>query len=227
MIRLAWVRPLAAAALLAAFGAGALVRWVTQRRLRRVLQSGDVFAVMARWSKALERVPHPQTMGPLMTAMAFAAYGWVAKARAAIAKAERGPAWEAAIEHRLFLDALLLTFEGDLDTALEQAGRLQRLPLPESAPALRDRVKLLRRSMGALTRAFAHQTEPGDRVLLEEASEVVPVVFFWALRYAAAVIAVDQGDLVHARELLVNAPNWPRESTLRAFHDEIAAHAGF
>lgn len=225
-LRFAWYQPIITAIALGGIVVVLGARWLSRRRLMRVLRSGDVNSVLRRWSPRFDRIPHPATMAPLMTATVFAAYGWVDKARAAMAKAERGPAWDAAIEHRLFLDALLLTFEGDRDTALEQAGRLLRLPLPEAAPMLRDRVKLLRQSMGALTRAFAHQTEPGDRQLLEQASEAVPVVFFWALRYAAAVIAVDQGDLPRARELLSNAPNWPLESKFRAFHDEIAAHAG-
>jgi hypothetical protein len=161
-----------------------------------------------------------------MTATAFAAYGWVDKARAALATAERGPAWEAAIEHRLFLDALLLTFEGDRDAALDRADRLERLPLPDTAgSALRTRIQMLRRAVGALARAFAHQSLPGDRQLLEAASETSPLVF-WAMRYAAAVVAVDQGDLPKVRQLLTGAPNWPKESTFRAIHDEIADRAG-
>lgn len=225
-LRFAWYQPVIAAFVLTGALALAAGRYISRQRLIRVLRSGDVNSVLERWTPRFERIPHPATMAPLMTATVFAAYGWVEKARAALATAERGPAWDAAIEHRLFLDALLLTFEGDRDSAVEQAGRLERLPLPEAAPSLRDRVQLLRRSMGALTRAFAHQTEPGDRALLEEATETAPVVFFWALRYATAIIAVDQGDSARVRQLLAGAPDWPRESTFRAFHDEISAHAG-
>lgn len=224
-LRFAWYQPLIAGFVLLGLLALALGRWISRRRLLRVLRSGDVDSVLKNWSPRFDRIPHPATMAPLMTATIFAAYGWVDKARAAIAAAERGPAWEAAIEHRLFLDALLLTFEGERDSALEQAGRLERLPLPEAAPVLRDRVVLLRKAMAALARAFAHQTEPGDRQILEQASESAPVVFFWALRYASAVLAIDQGEPRRARELLEGAPNWPRESTFRAFHDEIVAHA--
>lgn len=224
-LRFAWYYPLVSAIALSGVLALAASRWIARRRLQRVLRSGDVNSVLERWSTRFDRIPHPATMAPLMTATVFAAYGWVEKARAALAAAERGPAWEAAFEHRLFLDALLLTFEGDRDSALEQAGRLERLPLPAGAPVLRDRIQMLRKAVGALTRAFAHQSEPGDRQILEQATETAPLVFFWALRYAAAVIAVDQGDLPRARELLADAPNWPSESTFRAFHDEIAAHA--
>jgi hypothetical protein len=161
-------------------------------------------------------------MGPLMTATAFAAYGWVGQARAALAAAERGPAWDAALEHRLFLDALLLTFEGDRDGALEQAGRLERLPLPSAGTGLRGRVQMLRVAAGALARAFAHRSRAGDREALERASESSPLVF-WAMRYAAAVVAIDQRSFAQARGLLAGAPEWPAESTFRAFHDEILA----
>ena len=219
-LRLAWARPLLVAALLGAAFALLLGRWIARRRLRNIFRSGDVRTVLERWSPSLSRIPHPATMGPLMTATAFAAYGWVESARAALASAERGPAWEAALEHRLFLDALLLTFEGDRDGAIEQATRLARLPLPPAAPALRDRVKTLRVAIGALTRAFAHVSEPGDRELLEAASETSPLVF-WAMRYAAAVVAIDQHEWTRAAGLLDGAPAWPAESMFRAYHDEI------
>lgn len=220
ILRFTWHRPATAAGMLTAALMLALWRWVSQRRLRRALRSGDVRSVLERWSPSLHRIPHPATMAPLMTATAFAASGWVEKARAALASAERGPAWDAALEHRLFLDALLLTFEGDRDGALEQAGRLERLPLPAAAPLLRDRVRTLRGAVLALARAFAHRSEAGDRALLERASEMSPLVF-WAMRYAAAVVAIDEREWESARRLVEGAPPWPSESTFRAFHDEI------
>jgi hypothetical protein len=85
---------------------------------------------------------------------------------------------------------------------------------------LQDRVRTLRTAVLALARAFAHESRPGDRELLEAASETSPLVF-WAMRYAAAVVAVDQHDFPRARGLLADAPAWPAESTFRAFHDEI------
>jgi hypothetical protein len=224
-LRFAWYQPVVAAIVLGSTFLVIGIRLFTRRRLRRVLQSGDVNSVLERWSPSFNRIPHAETMAPLMTATAFAAYGWVEKARAALAAAERGPAWEAALEHRLFLDALLLTFEGDRDGALERAGRLEKLPLPDTRKALRERIQMLRKAVGALARAFAHQSVPGDQELLEQASETSPLVF-WAMRYAAAVVAVDRGDLGKVRELLSGAPNWPKESTFRAFHDEIADRAG-
>jgi len=77
-------------------------------------------------------------------------------------------------------------------------------------------------AVGALTRAFAHRSRQGDRELLEQASDASPLVF-WAMRYGAAVVAVDQRSFEQARELLADAPAWPAESTFRAFHDEILA----
>jgi hypothetical protein len=73
-----------------------------------------------------------------------------------------------------------------------------------------------------MARAFAHRSEQGDRELLERASQSSPLVF-WAMRYAAAVVAVDQRSFAEARSLLAGAPAWPAQSTFRAFHDEILA----
>jgi hypothetical protein len=224
-LRFAWYEPLIAAAVLGTAVTITAIRWLGRRRLRRVLRSGDVGKLLQRWSPALQRVPHPGTMAPLMTATAFAAYGWVEKARAAMAAAERGPAWEAAIEHRLFLDTLLSAFEGDRDAALDTARRLTRLPPPDTSAALRQRVLTLRAAAAALARAFAHQSLPGDRQLLEHAGDLSPLVF-WAMRYAAAVVAIDEGEITRVESLLANAPVWPEESTFRAFHDEISNRAG-
>ena len=224
-LRFAWFEPLAAAAILALFVALGLGRWLGRRKLRKLLRSGDVDSVLERWSPTLARIPHPATMAPLMTATAFAAYGWVDKARATLATAERGPAWDAALEHRLFLDALLLTFEGDRDAALERASRLDRLPLPTGRGGLHNRVQLLRMAVGALTRAFAHRSHPGDGELLEHAGESSPLVF-WAMRYGAAVVAIDQGDLAKVHALLAQAPVWPEQSAFKSFHAEIAERAG-
>ena len=63
-------------------------------------------------------------MAPLMTATAFTACGWVAKARGALALAERGPAWEAALEHRLFLEMERRAAEKETLAALGSAASL-------------------------------------------------------------------------------------------------------
>lgn len=220
-LQFAWDQPFVAALLLCGVLTLVGARWIARRRFHRLLRSGDVASVLQRWSPSLKRIPHPTTMAPLMTATAFAAYGWIEEARAALEEAERGPAWDAAIDHRLFVEALLLTLEGDRDAAMVQAARLARLPLPPMGPGLRARVQLLRLAAGAFARAFAHQAVSGDGDLLEHASLASPLVF-WAMRYAAAVVAVDRGDRDKVRELLAQAPAWPVESAFRAFHDEIA-----
>ncbi len=223
-VRFSLHEPLIAVAALAIAVLVVLSRWLSRRRLHRVLRSGNVIAVLQSWSGTLERIPYPATMAPLMTATAFAAHGWVESARAALATAERGPAWEAALEHRLFLDTMLLTLEGERDAALEQARRLARMPLPVRDRALRSRILSIRLAVGAFARAFAHQSEPSDRELLEKASERSPLVF-WAMRYAAAIVAIDHGEHGKVARLLDGAPHWPEESIFRAFHSEIADHA--
>ena len=221
-IRFALHEPLFGAAMAALVLAAYLSRWLTRRRIRRVLKSGDVIAVLRSFTGALDRIPYPATMAPIMTATAFAACGWIERARAVLATAERGPAWEAALEHRLFLDTLLLTFEGDPDAALTQAQRLARLPLPSAKGPMRDRMVGLRFAACAFARAFAHQSEPGDAELLERTGNTSPLVY-WAMRYAAAVVAIDRGESDRASRLVEGAPRWPEESIFRAFHVEIEA----
>lgn len=223
-VRFSLHEPLIAAVVLAIAAIAGFSRWLSRRRLHRVMRSGNVIAVLQSWSSTLERIPYPATMAPLMTATAFAAHGWVESARAALAAAERGPAWDAAIEHRLFLDTILLTLEGDRDAALEQSRRLARMPLHVKDHALRDRILSIRVAVGAFARAFAHQSEPGDGELLERASERSPLVF-WAMRYAAAIVAIDRGEHAKVPNLLAGAPHWPEESIFRAFHNEIADQA--
>lgn len=220
-LRLAWDEPLAGVVVLVGVGAVLLGRYLSRRKNQRLLRSGDVETIISRWGSSLRNVPHSQTMAPLMTATAFAAYGWVDRARQALASAERGPAWEAALEHRLFVDTLLLTFEGDHSGALATADALGRLPLPQAGPLLVSRVRVLRGAVAALARAFSHQSERGDRRLLLEASDASPLVH-WAMRYGAAVASVDAGELGVAQALLNGAPAWPSESRFNQFHLEIA-----
>jgi len=222
-LRTAWDEPYFGVALLVAIFLGLLQRWMARRKLTRLLHSGDVGSVLERWQGAFEDAPHAETMAPLMQATALAANGWLEEARTTLAKAARGPAWEAAVEHRLFLDTMLLTFEGDVDSALEQAARLSDLPLPD-AGQVGQRVHTLRSAIGALARAFAHSSTPGDAELLEQAAESSPLIH-WAMRYGAAVVAIDEGRNDRARALIDGAPPWPEESAFRRFHDEISVHA--
>jgi hypothetical protein len=41
------------------------------------------------------------------------------------------------------------------------------------------------------------------------------------MRYGAAIRAIDDGDVDHARLLLRDAPSWPDESCFRDFHKEL------
>jgi hypothetical protein len=196
--------------------------YVARRRLREVLRSGDVRSVLKAWAGNLSRLPYPETMGPLITAAAFASYGWVDQARTALERSVRGPAWEAALEHRLFVETLLDAFEGDRDGALLKASRLSSLPLPIAGPFMKGRVRGLRKALTAFARAFAHVSDAKDMRLLERAARTSPLVH-WAMRYAAAVVAIDHGHVARARKLLESAPSWPEGSAFRSFHKELTS----
>lgn len=201
----------------------ALVLFIPQllqrRRLRRVLRSGDIDAVLSAWEPSIERVAHPETMGPLITATALAAHGMGDRARRALDLARRGPAWEAAIEQRLVLETLLSVFDGEPERAIRTSSELEQLPLP-SSPFLRSRVAALRAAMSAFARAFAHRAGRTDLATLKAAAKQNPLVY-WAMSYAAAVASIDQGERKEAKELLEGAPQWPRDSAFAAFHEEI------
>jgi hypothetical protein len=195
--------------------------YLARRRVREVLRSGDVRSVLSAWAGNIARLPHPETMGPLITAAAFASCGWVEQARTALERSVRGPAWDAALEHRLFVETLLDAFEGNREGALTKASRLSSLPMPDASRSMRVRVRVLRDALAAFARAFAHTSTPADIDLLERASKKSPLVH-WAMRYAAAVVAIDHGNPTYARKLLETAPEWPEGSAFRSFHDELS-----
>jgi hypothetical protein len=195
-------------------------RVVARRRMRRILLSGDVPSVLGTWRSTIEGTVFPETMAPLLAATAYAAYGWLDAARAALERAIRGPAWDAAFEQRLFIEALLDTFEGDRATALTKAEALERMPLPPAGLLARVRVTRLRRGVTALARAFAHRSLGSDLRALRLAASSTPLVH-WAMRYGAAVVAIDRGDLREARRLLAHAPSWPAQSAFREFDAEL------
>ncbi len=195
-----------------------------QLRLRRVLRSGDLGAVLEAYHPTFARLPHPETLGPLMVAAALAAHGLVDRARRMLAKAVRGEAWESALEHRWFVETLLETFDGDRDAAVERAESLEKLPLPPASQALQRRVVALRAALTALARAFARRSSGDDAEVLEAASNSSPLVH-WAMRYGAVVAYLERGDRQRAQELLTDAPAWPADSTFRAFQEELAALA--
>lgn len=224
-IRLAAKDPVSAALAVVLVAVMVVPSLVAQKRVREVLRSGDVRSVLHAWSSNIAAMPHPETMGPLITAAAFASCGWVEQARTALDRSVRGPIWEAAIEHRLFVETLLDAFEGDREGALQKASRLAALPMPPAGRFVKGRVRVLRGALSAFARAFAHASQPGDLQLLERASKKSPLVH-WAMRYAAAVVAIDHGDPGHAKKLIEAAPAWPDSSAFRVFHEELSTILG-
>jgi hypothetical protein len=194
--------------------------YLARRRMRRLLLSGDVKAVLGTWQSTIERVMFPETMAPLMAATAYAAYGWVDAGRTALERAVKGPAWDAAVEQRLFVEALLDTFQGDRASGLLKAEELERMPLPSAGFLGRLRIAKLRRGLSALARAFAHRSDHADTKRLLSAASSTPLVH-WAMRYGAAVVAIDRGAMVEARALLEGAPSWPEQSAFRVFDAEL------
>jgi hypothetical protein len=219
-IELAFRAPIVALGLAVLAALALTPQLVARRRVRRLLLSGDVDAVLAAWRVALDHVPHRETMAPLIAATALAANGMLERARVELGRAARGEAWEAALEHRLFVETLLDAFEGDRLVAVAKAERLRALPLPPVGPFVRERVSTLRAAAGALARAFAHSPTSGDVRVLEAAARRNPLVH-WAMRYAAAVACVDGGDRSMAKKLLRGAPEWPEGSAFRDFHAEL------
>jgi hypothetical protein len=197
---------------------------VSRLRMHKLLRSGDVERVIGTWTGSIERVPHSETIALLLRATAYASYGWIEAARRALSRAVKGPAWDAAIEQRLFVETLLDTFEGERETAMRKAEALQALPVPPGGLFARRRVVQLRRGLGALARAFAHASREGDAKVLSRAAGASPLVH-WAMRYASAVVEVDRGRGREALALLAKAPSWPTESAFHAFHAELISRA--
>ncbi len=197
---------------------------VGRLRMRRLLISGDVKRLLESAQMALGAEPQG-TMVSLARATAYAAYGWTDAARRALHRASPGPVWEAAIEQRMFVEALLAAFEGDRQGAMIKAAELEALPVSAAGPFARRRIHVLRRGLAALTRAFGHVSRGGDPRLLAKAAKTSPLVH-WAMRYAAAIVAVDRGRLRDVAGLLSGAPAWPEESAFREYHDELLVRAG-
>jgi hypothetical protein len=196
--------------------------WLSRRRMRRLLLSGDIGRILGSWQTSLHRVTYPETMAPLMTATAYAAYGFIDEARRALSRAARGPAWDAAVEQRLFVEALLDVYEGERSRAMTKAAELEQLPLPPAGFWMRRKIAQLRRGVAALARAFAHASREEDEAVLRSTAHSSPLVH-WAMRYARAVVLIDKGKKEQARELLEGAPAWPDASAFRSFHDELAS----
>lgn len=193
-----------------------------RQRLRELLSSGDLRSILELWNEAIETLPHHRTVGPLIRATALAAHGLTDRARGVLERAERGLAWDNALEHRLFLETLLDAFEGRRTAALDKARALRALPLPAS-PWAKSRASVLRGAAGALARAFAHCPERDDAERLRLAAKHHPLVH-WAMRYALAVVHIDQGRRDEALALVSTAPPWPEGSAFNAFQAEIVEH---
>jgi hypothetical protein len=221
-LQMAWKDPRYLLMVVLILALAAAPPFFARRRMRSLLVSGDVKRVLGTWESSIDRIMYPETIAPLMAATAYASYGWIEAARGALQRAVKGPAWEAALEQRLFVETLLDTFEGERKTAMLKADALERLPLPDAGPLARRKVALLRRGLGAFVRAFSHESRREDERVLRTAASASPLIH-WAMRYAGAVVAIDRGRAEHARELLVGAPTWPKESAFRAFHDELEA----
>ena len=199
-----------------------LPMFLARRRMRRLFLSGDVNLVLESWRRSIERVMYPETMAPLMIATAYASYGWVEAARRSLDRAKKGPAWDAALEQRLFIESLLDTFEGENKDALNKSTTLVKLPVPSSGLFARRRVTKLRDGVAAMVRAFQHQSAPGDAKVLRQAAAISPLVH-WAMRYAGAIVAIDHGSKGEAISLLEGAPEWSKESAFRSFDTELRA----
>ena len=195
---------------------------LARRRMRELLESGDVKRVLGTWESSIDRIMYPETMAPLMAATAYASYGWTEAARGALKRAAKGPAWDAALEQRLFVETLLDTFEGEQKMAMAKAEALGRLPLPDAGPLARRKVAQLRRGIAALVRAFSHESRREDERVLRRAASASPLIH-WAMRYARAVVAIDGGRSDEARQLIASAPTWPEQSAFRTFQQELEA----
>jgi uncharacterized membrane protein len=218
-LHLALRQPWAGAVLLFGAVAFGVPQFRARQRLRQLLSSGNLSAILDVWNDAIETLPHHRTVGPLIRATAFAAHGLTDRARGVLERAERGRAWENAIEHRLFVETLLDAFEGRRTQALDKARALRALPLPAS-PWAKSRASVLRSAAGALARAFAHCPEQGDPARLRAAGKHHPLVH-WAMRYALAVVHIDQGRRDEAFALISAAPEWPEGSAFNAFQQEL------
>ena len=56
--------------------------------------------------------------------------------------------------------------------------------------------------------------------MLAKAAGTSPLVH-WAMRYAAAIVAVDRGRPREVRGILSGAPTWPAQSAFHTYHDEL------
>lgn len=223
-LRLSWDYPWVA---VLAASAVALTVWRRRRakqRVRDMAQAGQTAELLDAWQDAMADVPHAETLMPLIHATAFTSAGQTERARAALDRAEQGPAWQSTREHRLIVETLLDAFEGQRDRALDKSAELVALPLPPVGPVTADRVVELRAAVAAAARAFAHRSIRDDVALLRAAARKNPLIH-WPLRYATAIALIDQGRGAEVSALLSGAPKWPEDSAFSAFQRELLDYA--
>jgi hypothetical protein len=75
-----------------------------------------------------------------------------------------------------------------------------------------------------MARAYAHASRAGDAALLSRAAGASPLVH-WAMRYAQAVVAIDDGRSREVPSLLAGAPDWPEQSAFHVYHHELLERA--
>ncbi|MCL2725876.1 MAG: hypothetical protein FWD69_15725 [Polyangiaceae bacterium] len=194
--------------------------WLSRQRRRALLRSGDVQQILGSWQGSLRNFSYPETMAPLLTATAYAAYGFIAAAEHSLDRAARGPAWDAAMDQRLFIETLLDVYAGERERALSKAAELEQMPLPRDGFWMKRKIALLRSGVSALARAFAHASRASDDKILRSAASSAPLVY-WAMHYARAVILVDAGRETEALGVIAAAPAWPEDSAFHAFHSEL------
>ncbi len=209
----------------ALFAVTFIPRLVARYRLRQLMIAGEVDRILETWYPAISRTSAADTLAPLMAATAYAAYGRVDSARASMNRASYSAGWENALEQRLFVEALLDSFEGDRTSANEKAEQLEKLEIRGVGFFARRRIVQMRRGMTALTRAFSHRSLATDAALLERAGESSPLIH-WAMRYASAIVAIDRGEPSRVRTLLASAPSWPVNSAFFDYHRELLGKAG-
>lgn len=202
-------------------------QYLARRKLQALLDSGDVTRLLEVWEGVPTTEPRARAAERLLRATALASYGWTARARQLLSINELGPALNDATEHRVFLELLLASLEGEHERALAMAAALQALPLPERR-ALRSRAKTQRAGAAALARAFARRGKPGDTVRLRKASRQNPLLL-WPMRYAEAQLSLQRGDARRAEALIKTAPAWPEQSVFRqlteALRERVAVHS--
>lgn len=198
-------------------------RFRARQQFRDMVLHGDVNQLLSTWEPSVDE-SEERSVGPLMRATALAAHGLAGRARQVLELARPGPAWDAAMEHRLFLEALLACCEDRSHEALRIAEQMNELPLPSSRWE-RGRAKTLRSATAAMARAFANSSSLRDTKWLRQAERQNPLLI-WPMRYAEALTQARLGRRDRALVLLRMAPRWPRESAFSRLTQRLESELG-